>query len=178
MRLKTGHYGTQSHLVVPNVHLLLPKTMETVFEGAFPFDQPLIFEIPHCDRSHYIFSEQVDATSLFRIWICICGHYAKAYSQSQCTAVLMSLFSVLCVVSSACESAENAGRRLAVKLAAHPFSPRTALQSRDCHRVRVRRGCTAIFPPSALFPGISRRCTWRSVASTQAQRRYRASSLP
>ena len=36
----------------------------------------------------------------------------------------------------------------------------------------------AIFAPSALFPGISRRCTWRSVASTQAQRRYRASSLP
>ena len=129
MRLKTGHYGTQSHLVVPNVHLLLPKTMETVFEGAFPFDQPLIFEIPHCDRSHYIFSEQVDATGLFRIWIwiCICGHYAKVYSQSQCTAFLMSLFSVLCVVSSACESAENAGRRLAVKLAAHPFSPRTRL---------------------------------------------------
>ena len=178
MRLKTGHYGTQSHLVVPNVHLLLPKTMETVFEGAFPFDQPLIFEIPHCDRSHYIFSEQVDATSLFRIWICICGHYAKVYSQSQCTAVLMSLFSVLCVVSSACESAENAGRRLAVKLAAHPLSPRTAQQSLDLLRVRVRYGCTAIFPPSALFPGISRRCTWRSVASTQAQRRYRASSLP
>ena len=28
----------------------------------------------------------------------------------------------------------------------------------------------AIFAPSALFPGISRRCTWRSVASVRAQR--------
>ena len=36
----------------------------------------------------------------------------------------------------------------------------------------------AIFAPSALFPGISRRCTRRSVASTRAQRRYRVSSLP
>ena len=94
MRLKLGRYSTQSHLVVPNVHLLLPKTMETVFEGAFHFDQPLIFETPHYDRSHYIFSEQVDATSLFRIWIRICEHYAKVYSQSQCAAFLMSRVAV------------------------------------------------------------------------------------
>ena len=93
---------------------------------------------------------------------------------------------------SACESAENAGKcaeakrradsakpnpkgaqasaRLAAELAAHPFSPRTAPQSRDCHRVRVRRGCTAISAPSALSPGISRRCTWRSDRSDRAQR--------
>ena len=69
-------------------------------------------------------------------------------------------------------------RRLVGKLAAHPFSPRTALQSRDCLRVRVRRGCTAIFPPSALFPGISRRCTWRSVASVRAQRRPSVAQVP
>ena len=52
-----------------------------------------------------------------------------------------------------------------MKLAAHPFSPRIAQQSLDWLRMRVRYGCTAIFTPSALFPGISRRCTWRSVAS-------------
>ena len=80
-----------------------------------------------------------------------------------------------------------------MKLAAHPFSPRTrrlvatslmlvrsasparlpsaslqriSRQSRDCLRVRVRRGCAAVFTPSALFPGISRRCTgaFRSAA--------------
>ena len=78
----------------------------------------------------------------------------------------------------ACQGAENAGRRLGVKLAAHPFSPRTARQSRDCLRVRVRRGCTAVFTPSALFPGISRRCTWRSVASVCAQRRPSVARLP
>ena len=83
----------------------------------------------------------------------------------------------LSLILCACQGAENAGRRLAAKLAAHPFSPRTAQQSLDWLWVRVRRGCTAIFAPSALFPGISRRCTWRSVASTQAQRRYRVSSL-
>ena len=38
---------------------------------------------------------------------------------------------VWCVVCSACQGAENAGRRLAVKLAAHPLSPRTAQQSLD-----------------------------------------------
>ena len=55
---------------------------------------------------------------------------------------------------------------------------RISLQSRDCLRVRVRRGYTAIFPPSALFPGISRRCTWRSVASVRAQRRPSVARLP
>jgi hypothetical protein len=43
---------------------------------------------------------------------------------------------------SACESAENAGRRLAAELAAHPFSPRTrhlAVTSlRSCARLRLR----------------------------------------
>ena len=104
------------------------------------------------------------------------------------------------VVLSACQGAENAGKcaeakrrvdsakpnpkgaqasaRLGVKLAAHPFSPRTARQSRDCLRMRVRYGCTAIFTPSALFPGISRRCTWRSVASVRAQRRPSVARLP
>ena len=78
----------------------------------------------------------------------------------------------------ACQGAENAGRRLAVKLAAHPLSPRTAQQSLDWLRVRVRYGCTAIFSPSALFPGISRRCTWRSVSSVRAQRRPSVARLP
>ena len=58
-----------------------------------------------------------------------------------------------------------------MKLAVHPPSPRTAPQSRDCHRVRVRHGCTAIFTPSALFPGISRGCTGRFLCSVRAQRR-------
>ena len=45
----------------------------------------------------------------------------------------------------------------------HLLCPRTARQSGDCLRVRVLHSCTAIFAPSALFPGISRRCTGRSV---------------
>ena len=52
----------------------------------------------------------------------------------------------------------------------HLLCPRTARQSRDCLRVRVRRGCAAVFTPSALFPGISRGCTWRSV-----RRQFRSS---
>ncbi|MBO5941477.1 MAG: hypothetical protein J6R18_09820, partial [Kiritimatiellae bacterium] len=60
---------------------------------------------------------------------------------------------------SACQGAENAGRRLAVKLAAHPLSPRPTQQSLDLLRERVRHGCIAIFPPSALFPGILRALT-------------------
>ena len=77
------------------------------------------------------------------------------------------------VLSSACESAENAGRLLGAYLAAHPFSPRTARQSQDCLRVRVRYGCTAIFAPSALFSGISRRCTGRYVRLRLRSPRYR-----
>ena len=57
-----------------------------------------------------------------------------------------------------------------MKLAAHPHSPRTAPQSQDCHQVRVRHGCTAIFTPSALFPGVSRGCTGRFLRSARAQR--------
>jgi hypothetical protein len=43
--------------------------------------------------------------------------------------------------------------------------------------VRVRHGCTAIFPPSALFPGISRRCTWRVGATSVHPRSARAPSF-
>ena len=50
---------------------------------------------------------------------------------------------------------------------------RISRQSRDCLRVRVRRGYTAIFAPSALFPGISRRCTWRCVRLRLRSPRYR-----
>ena len=57
----------------------------------------------------------------------------------------------------ACQGAENAGRRLAVKLAAHPPSPRTrrlgATSLRSCARLR------RIYPPLRFgaFPGIFRR---------------------
>ena len=77
------------------------------------------------------------------------------------------------VVCSACESAENAGRLLGAYLAAHLPCPRTARQSRDCLRVRVLHSCTAIFAPSALFPGISRRCTGRCVRLRLRSSRYR-----
>ena len=43
--------------------------------------------------------------------------------------------------------------------------------------MRVRHGCTAIFPPSALFPGISRRCTWRVGATSVHPRSARAPSF-
>ena len=46
-------------------------------------------------------------------------------------------------------------------------------KSRDCLRVRVLHSCTAIFAPSALFPGISRRCTWRCVRLRLRSSRYR-----
>ena len=50
---------------------------------------------------------------------------------------------------------------------------RISLQSRDCLRVRVLHSCTAIFAPSALFPGISRRCTGRCVRLRLRSPRYR-----
>ena len=55
----------------------------------------------------------------------------------------------------------------------HLLCPRTARQSRDCLRVRVLLSCTAIFAPSALFPGISRRCTGRCVRLRLRSPRYR-----
>ena len=55
----------------------------------------------------------------------------------------------------------------------HLLCPRTARQSRDCLRVRVLHSCTAIFAPSALFPGISRRCTGRCVRLRLRSPRYR-----
>ena len=55
----------------------------------------------------------------------------------------------------------------------HLLCPRTARQSRDCLRVRVLHSCTAIFAPSALFPGISRRCTGRCVRLRLRSSRYR-----
>ena len=73
-------------------------------------------------------------------------------------------------VCCACESAENAGRRLAAMLAPHSLCPRHARQSLDCLRWRVLRVCSTITAPSALFPGISRGCTWRSV-----RRQFRSS---
>ena len=62
---------------------------------------------------------------------------------------------VWCVVCSACQGAENAGRRLAVKLAAHPPSPRTAQQSlasgasplRLHHHLLAVRLVSRHFPP-------------------------------
>ena len=45
-----------------------------------------------------------------------------------------------------------------------------ARQSLDCLRWRVLRVCSTITAPSALFPGISRGCTWRSV-----RRQFRSS---
>ena len=97
-------------------------------------------------------------------------------------------------VCCACESAENAGKcaeeallrrvdsakpnpkgaqasaRLAAMLAPHSLCPRHARQSLDCLRWRVLRVCSTITAPSALFPGISRGCTWRSV-----RRQFRSS---
>ena len=73
-------------------------------------------------------------------------------------------------VCCACESAENAGRRLAAMLAPHSLCPRHARQSLDCLRWRVLCVCSTITAPSALFPGISRGCTWRSV-----RRQFRSS---
>ena len=73
-------------------------------------------------------------------------------------------------VCCACESAENAGRRLAAMLAPHSLCPRHARQSLDCLRWRVLRACSTITAPSALFPGISRGCTGRSV-----RRQFRSS---
>ena len=85
--------------------------------------------------------------------------------ESLCRTVLCG-----CVVCCACESAENAGRRLAAMLAPHSLCPRHARQSLDCLRWRVLRVCSTITAPSALFPGISRGCTWRSV-----RRQFRSS---
>ena len=78
---------------------------------------------------------------------------------------------VQCCVGMLCfESAENAGRRLAAMLAPHSLCPRHTRQSLDCLRWRVLRVCSTITAPSALFPGISRGCTWRSV-----RRQFRSS---
>ena len=55
-------------------------------------------------------------------------------------------------------------------LAPHSLCPRHSRQSLDCLRWRVLRACSTITAPSALFPGISRGCTWRS-----GRRQFRSS---
>ena len=55
-------------------------------------------------------------------------------------------------------------------LAPHSLCPRHSRQSLDCLRWRVLRACSTITTPSALFPGISRGCTWRS-----GRRQFRSS---
>ena len=93
---------------------------------------------------------------------------ARSLLYSTCRRIALPYRAVW--VCCACESAENAGRRLAAMLAPHSLCPRHARQSLDCLRWRVLRVCSTITAPSALFPGISRGCTWRSV-----RRQFRSS---